>query len=39
MYIYILLKEFQNSNKTGKVLIVKKSERQKIIDLLTASFE
>ena len=28
-----------NSNKTGKVLIVKKGEHKKIINILTTSFE
>ena len=35
VYIYI----YNNSSKTGEVLIVKKGEHKKIIYILTTSFE
>ena len=39
IYIYIYINYQNNSNKTGKVLIVQKDEHKKIIDILTTSFE
>ena len=36
VYVYVYI---YNSNKTGKVLIVKKGEHKKIISILTTSFK